>query len=200
MTSPTHQLPDRYTIADPRAIKSLLNPARYLAVDEIYSKQAPRTATELAALAGITPSAMSYHLRELEQFGIVQRGSADDGRERPWLPVARDYSILASDDDDSASRAGLIDVQLMPMKQRMLTVLNGRARKPLDERLEKYMVLTTGRLHVTDEELRTLQSEIQMVWERYERISQAHRLAGTPLARASVYMWSCVPEQPLVGD
>jgi Helix-turn-helix domain len=46
----------------------------------------PATATECAEIAGLSPSACSYHLRTLARHGFVEedRASAADGRERPW--------------------------------------------------------------------------------------------------------------------
>lgn len=71
-------------LTDPRDIRALAHPARLAVIDEIYSGR-ELTATECAEIAGLSPSAMSYHLRSLEKAGIVERApSAGDGRERPW--------------------------------------------------------------------------------------------------------------------
>lgn len=71
-------------LTDPRAIRALAHPARLAVIDELYSGR-ELTATECAEIAGLSPSAMSYHLRSLEKVGIVERAeSTGDGRERPW--------------------------------------------------------------------------------------------------------------------
>jgi DNA-binding transcriptional ArsR family regulator len=71
-------------LTDPRAIRALAHPARLAVIDELYTGR-ELTATECAEIAGLSPSAMSYHLRSLEKYGIVERAdSATDGRERPW--------------------------------------------------------------------------------------------------------------------
>lgn len=71
-------------LTDPRAIRALAHPARLTVIDELYTGR-ELTATECAELAGLSPSAMSYHLRSLEKYGIVERAdAAADGRERPW--------------------------------------------------------------------------------------------------------------------
>ncbi len=71
-------------LTDPRAIRALAHPARLAVIDELYTGR-ELTATECAEIAGLSPSAMSYHLRSLEKYGIVERAdSAADGRERPW--------------------------------------------------------------------------------------------------------------------
>jgi DNA-binding transcriptional ArsR family regulator len=71
-------------LTDPRAIRALAHPARLAVIDELYTGR-ELTATECAEIAGLSPSAMSYHLRSLEKVGIVERAeSTGDGRERPW--------------------------------------------------------------------------------------------------------------------
>jgi DNA-binding transcriptional ArsR family regulator len=76
-------------------------------IDALYAGQV-LTATECAALAGTTPSAMSYHLRALEKYGLVVRAQArGDGRERPWVRAGDRLSInlQGSDSADSALAA-----------------------------------------------------------------------------------------------
>ena len=70
-TSPT----DRVVLTDPRDIRALAHPARLAVLTEL-EPGVELTATELATRAGITPSAMSYHLRALERAGIVRRADA----------------------------------------------------------------------------------------------------------------------------
>ena len=73
------------TLSDPVAVRALAHPARLAVIDALYSGEV-LTATQCAALAGISPSAMSYHLRALAKHGIVVRaGETADGRERPWM-------------------------------------------------------------------------------------------------------------------
>jgi DNA-binding transcriptional ArsR family regulator len=76
-------------LRDPGALRALAHPARLMVVDELY--QGPeRTASELARITDLTPSAMSYHLHALEKWGIIERGEArEDGRERPWRASGR---------------------------------------------------------------------------------------------------------------
>ena len=88
MTSP-RRLKDDVQIEDAGALRALAHPARLAVVDELY-QGTERTSSELAELTGLSASAMSYHLRSLERWGIVERGTArDDGRERPWRAVGR---------------------------------------------------------------------------------------------------------------
>src|SRR5665647_47158 len=84
------------TLTDPRAIRAIAHEARQQVIDELYSGSV-LTATEAARICGLSPSAMSYHLRALEKWGIVVRDDpSSDGRERPWRAPARSLSLEVS--------------------------------------------------------------------------------------------------------
>jgi DNA-binding transcriptional ArsR family regulator len=86
---------DEVVISDPRAIRALAHPARVAVLEHLFGG-AVLTATECAKIAGLTPSAMSYHLRALERYGLVGRAEGgDDGRERPWRALGRGMRLTA---------------------------------------------------------------------------------------------------------
>ena len=64
--------PTEVRITDPRAMRALAHPARQRLITELFSGEV-LTSTEAAELCDLTPSAMSYHLRALEKWGIVTR-------------------------------------------------------------------------------------------------------------------------------
>lgn len=80
------------TLTDPRAIRVLAHEVRQQLMDELSGGEV-LTATEAAKRCGITPSAMSYHLRAMERWGIVERVESADGRERPWQMAAESIKI-----------------------------------------------------------------------------------------------------------
>jgi DNA-binding transcriptional ArsR family regulator len=91
--APPRRLKGDIRLDDPGALRALAHPARLSVVDELY-QGFERTSSELAELTGLSPSAMSYHLRALERFGIVERGTPrEDGRERPWRAAGRTLSL-----------------------------------------------------------------------------------------------------------
>lgn len=96
-------------LTDPRAIRALAHPARLAVIDELYSSDRELTATECAEIAGLSPSAMSYHLRALEKAGIVERAeSAADGRERPWRAAGSYLQIDSSGGGAGELAAGAV--------------------------------------------------------------------------------------------
>jgi DNA-binding transcriptional ArsR family regulator len=77
-------------ISDPKALRALAHAGRY-AILEYLQGRGPATATEVAEVAGLSPSACSYHLRLLARHGLVEPaepedapGRERDGRERVW--------------------------------------------------------------------------------------------------------------------
>src|SRR5689334_120804 len=84
---------ERRVVRDVDALRAVGHPDR-LAILLFLLSAPTRTATECAAEIGVTPSACSYHLRELERFGYAERAEPHaDGRTRPWRAAAVGFSL-----------------------------------------------------------------------------------------------------------
>jgi DNA-binding transcriptional ArsR family regulator len=79
-------------LTDPKLIRALAHGARTAILAHLYD-QGPATATECAEAVGESPSACSYHLRKLAEFGFVEEARSDDGRERRWRLLVTGYGI-----------------------------------------------------------------------------------------------------------
>ena len=89
----------RRVVSDLDAMRALAHPQRS-AILKLLMSGPPRTATECAAVVGASPSACSYHLRELERFGFVERDDSHgdapvDGRVRRWRASAVGFTLGA---------------------------------------------------------------------------------------------------------
>ncbi|GAA3470913.1 ArsR/SmtB family transcription factor [Nonomuraea roseola] len=90
----------RQPLSDPKAMRALAHPAR-LAMINFLGRQPAATATELAEVVGVTPSAASYHLRMLAKYGFVEDAPPrGDGRERVWQAVKEGVSIEREPQDE----------------------------------------------------------------------------------------------------
>lgn len=79
-------------------MRALAHPAR-LAILKRLQLEGPATATECAAVAGISASAGSYHLRMLAKYGFVEDAPPrGDGRERVWQAPHRGFTVPEPDD------------------------------------------------------------------------------------------------------
>lgn len=65
-------IPDRGRCRQQVAIRALANDARYRIVATLAVDGAPHSCRELISLLGVTPPAVSNHLRILEAAGLVQ--------------------------------------------------------------------------------------------------------------------------------
>jgi DNA-binding transcriptional ArsR family regulator len=99
-------------ITDPQVMRALAHPARIEIVEYLNNTGASVTATECAELVGLSPSATSYHLRELAKYGLVEHApSRGDGRERVWRSTHAGLRIDTEGQDPGAATA-LVDVFL----------------------------------------------------------------------------------------
>ena len=160
---------DRRIVDDVGAMRALAHPDRLAILLFLLSAQS-RTATECAAEVGISASACSYHLRELERFGYAERvESEEDGRTRPWRASAVGFSVGfdASDPSPAAQaarhaigRAGLIENQRLV--SRYLDAVDD-----LEPRWQDASDLHSFELVVTPEELVELNEEVARLLRRY---------------------------------
>lgn len=174
------------TISDPQAIRALAHEARLEALEELYSSQSTRTATELASRCGLTPSAMSYHLRALEKYGFVERSPSEgDGRERRWRAAANSL-LVDSLNHSAASKHAFIDVQLNTFRQRIFREVDAREAAdaqlsaeppaPLDTQSQKTRrlpVLTTGMLFLNVEQFQDFSDRMYALIDEFEELNPA---------------------------
>jgi DNA-binding transcriptional ArsR family regulator len=80
-------------LEDPVALRALAHPARQRLLAELFAGNV-LTATDAADMVGLTPSAVSHHLRALAKYGLAERAEATgDGRERPWRATGSSFSM-----------------------------------------------------------------------------------------------------------
>jgi DNA-binding transcriptional ArsR family regulator len=173
MAAPSDQA-GNIRISDPRALKALAHPARNQILErlQVYG---PATATDCAAVAGVSPSACSYHLRMLERYGFVEAGHAGDtrdrgdGRERVWRAVVRGWSSHAGPGGDAAEMQAidmaLSRVLLASSDEKVLGWVDQSAQDTAPWR--EAALVSNSTIAVTVEELKQIQDDIQAVLKPY---------------------------------
>jgi DNA-binding transcriptional ArsR family regulator len=153
---------DNVELHDPAALRALAHPARLTVVDELYQGQ-ERTASELATLTGLTPSAMSYHLRALERWGIVERADErHDARERPWRAAGRSLSVISdASPTATAARDVIVGGYLQHLRDelRRWSLVEGRESegwRNVAGGRRSFLWLTEGEAQAFTEEMRTV--------------------------------------------
>jgi DNA-binding transcriptional ArsR family regulator len=166
--------PAEVVLTDPAEVRALAHPARLAVIDALYAGEV-LTATELAERGGVSPSAMSYHLRALEKAGLVVRADArGDGRERPWKRAGAALRIdVARSGDGGANAVGLNAAELLVTssldadRQRLLDSIRADARRPKGEGLGSHYARDSVLL--TPEEMREVSDAIDALLTPYRR-------------------------------
>jgi DNA-binding transcriptional ArsR family regulator len=157
-------------ISDPRVMRALAHPARIEIVEYLNSTGEVVTATECARLVGLSPSATSYHLRELAKFGLVEQApSRGDGRERVWRSTSAHVRIEGADDapETRAAERALVDLYLDRDAQRLGEWLDRHDEEPIEwqeasQIMGNSLLMTAGELKALNEKVRELVEPYQM--------------------------------------
>jgi DNA-binding transcriptional ArsR family regulator len=155
-------------LTDPRAIKALAHPARLAVIDEFFSGR-KMTATECAEIAGLSASAMSYHLRALERWGIIRRSaSSADGRERPWEAAGDGLRVESHEPRASlAGEAVLINRILDRQRSDALDWIGRKHHE--DDGWNDVMTVTSQGAWMTVAEAKRLRDELTALIDSYDR-------------------------------
>lgn len=174
-------------LSDAPAIRVLAHPARLLAVERLYAaKGSTLTATELAEQVGLTPSAMSYHLRLLERHGVVARAEADgDERRRPWRAAGSRLVVKREPGQAGSSRAA-VELLTDEMLDRLRGSLQALSQR-VDDDVPRWRVggLSPATLRLGPEQTAALTAELEQVLERFreqETTGEDTRLVEVVLA------------------
>ena len=178
-------------LTDPKMMRALAHPAR-IAIWSHIGLRGSVTATECAEVAGLSPSACSYHLRTLAKYGFIEedRASAADGRERPWR--ARLLAFTLEDEPDSsagervASRL-LVENLRASSEEVRARYLDRQSEYPADWRSASGSTFSAA--HVTPDELNELRTEVLAVMDAYVRLDPAERSPGALPVRIMLDMF-----------
>ena len=191
--SPRTENPVRIT--DPKAIRALAHAARLEAINELYSSQKSRTATELAAFTGLTPSAMSYHLRALKKWGIVVDAPSDgDGRERRWKAAGTDLNLDTATTGQTPGLA-IVDMELESLRRRISSHARHRedALRHGEPDETPVMVVSGNVLKLTLEQRAEFKRRMSALLDEFEPEDTPG--TGDPEGAERMYvLWSMLPE------
>jgi hypothetical protein len=167
-------------LTDPRMMRALAHQAR-IAIWTHLGMHGPATATECAQIAGLSPSACSYHLRTLARYGFVEEDpqSAADGRERPWRARLLAFNMSSGPDAPPATQVAsqlLVENMRAAAEEIRVRYLARRSEYPDDWQTAAGEVFSVA--HVTPDELDQMRSEVLEVMARYIRLDPASRSSG----------------------
>lgn len=183
-------------LSDPETVRALAHPARVAVLDYLESV-GEATATECAKVAGMSPSAMSYHLRTLAKVGLIEDAdSRGDGRERVWRRRVHQFSVQV--DQDAPAGLKLTGRAVIEVYQRRSDeMLHRWLDAAFDEPREWFdqMQFNHTTVIVTPEELTEIKERLAEVLAPYLK---PRRLGNEPEGSRAVAIHSRI--FPEVGD
>src|SRR5215471_8178541 len=168
------------TISDPRMMRALAHQGR-IAIWTYLGLHGPATATECAEIAGLSPSACSYHLRTLARYSFVEEDlqSAADGRERPWRARVLAFSVDDVPGTPAATRVAsrlLVENLRAAAEENRARYLTRRSEYPADWQAAAGETFSVA--HVTPEELDRMRAQVLEVMAPYIRLDPVSRPTG----------------------
>jgi DNA-binding MarR family transcriptional regulator len=178
-------------LTDPKMMRALAHPAR-IAIWSHIGLRGSVTATECAEVAGLSPSACSYHLRTLAKYGFIEedRAAAANGRERPWR--ARLLALTLEDRPDSSAGERVASRLLVENLRASAEEIRARYVDRESEYPAEWRAAageTFSAAHVTPDELNELRTKVLAVMEAYIRLDPAERSPGALPVRIMLDMF-----------
>lgn len=194
--------PQPLTLRDPAALKALAHPVRQDLIS-MLSDDRVITATEASQEVGMSPSAVSHHLRLLEKYGIVERVEpSGDSRERPWRLRPGGISLAPTAGDTAGQAATVVllrhenERQLALMEQLLTTVAPDADADIADEEVPRF-AFTRARLAYDEavELVRRIEEVADEMRAHRELRADRHKAPEDDLIDYS-FAWSFLPTEP----
>ena len=180
-------------LTDARALRALAHPVR-LSILEVLNADGTATPTECSQAVGESPQACSYHLRALAKYGLVRRVSSEDGRETRWELAAAGFrfSPTTSTAPEYEAAAHALAARVLERDDAIIAEYLARESE-VDADWRDAAMVTSGGIHVTPDELRDIQRQLEQLLAPYRRTNRADRPSN---ARRVHVIARAVPRMP----
>ena len=190
--------PQPVRLTDPVAIRALAHPARLAVIEELFAGR-ELTATECADIAGLSPSAMSYHLRSLEKAGIVRRAeSTGDGRERPWRAAGTHLIVESSASSLAHAASNALTSTILGRLAGELDAWTGRSAESGE--WKDLGGIASGHFWLVPEEAREIERWFQQLIDRYRDRDTGERPAAARRMRVATLLFPVDRPAQAVGS
>lgn len=163
----TEQAPvqDRLVIEDPAALKAISDPLRLRLVELLTGE--PRTVKYLAQIVGVRPNRLYYHVRMLEEHGLVQVTGTrlvSGIVERSYQATARSFVLGPSLAGSVGVASGMVH-QVLDLTRRELDAYMAARPEPADD--DDRVMLGRHQLRLTPARRHELQDRIAALFEEF---------------------------------
>ncbi|MGW6910615.1 ArsR/SmtB family transcription factor [Streptomyces sp. NPDC054940] len=176
-------------ITDLATLKALAHPLRMNLLRGLTIARVA-TASQLAEQVDEAVSLVSYHLRKLAEYGLIEEAEPQsaDGRERWWRPASDGVRIREEDFRDAPEKAAAHTAASRLFAEQRTEMY----RRWLDQRAHwgpewnRAAESSESHLRLTADELAELNKELLALLHRYDAQGQAAEAAGDIEGRESV--------------
>ncbi len=190
--------------ADPRVLRAIAHPIRTVLLYELFAR-GESTATALAIAIDQPVNSVSFHLRQLQRYGVIEEvtGHGGDGRARWWRP--RDDRGLRFDEAslrEQPDGPGAYEVGMRYFEERWHALVERLFRRRDGKSAEVWKTSDVAML-LTDSEARQMQGELlelQMRWVyrgREAAATEAKAPNGPGAGRRTYLVLSIVMPHPV---
>jgi DNA-binding transcriptional ArsR family regulator len=166
-----------YVTPDLSQLKALAHPVRTKMLG-LLRLDGPATATQLAQQLGLNSGATSYHLRQLEQHGLVVEDHArGNNRDRWWRAAHEGTTTRRTQDDDEARQVMGAYVQAVQVAHLDQLTAAFQERNELPEPWSEIAVDSDWVMWLSPDQARTVVDRLHHIL--------AEVVAGTPADKAS---------------
>lgn len=176
----------RHLPPDAQRLRALSHPVRVALLQHLASA-GPSTATECAQFVDASPSACSWHLRDLAKAGWIESVAATNGRERPWRYIW-DYTNTLAPDPRNPVTESVEAVLLNRSRHQEDAFLHRRSALPPE--LAAMAHFNFSVIWASPTELRNLAAALKALLQPYTRPDPADR---SPDQVRLVTTWTAVP-------
>lgn len=162
---------ERTRITDAAVMRALAHPVRLELLDHLSNVPEGATATECAAVVGLSPSATSYHLRALAKVGMIQPAPGrGDARERVWRATHDRFEITnepGASDEDVAAEMALVETHLARQNDRVRRFMAAARTEPRE--WYEAALISDSTLLLTARELKRLVAQIEELLQPFKK-------------------------------
>jgi DNA-binding transcriptional ArsR family regulator len=180
-------------LTDARALRAYAHPTR-AALLSLLRIHGALTATEAGAMLGESSGSTSFHLRQLEKYGLVEPVPDVPGRAKPWQATSMMTSVPVSSDDPEVM-AALVELGLAVSQRYFARLADWITRSP-EESAEWREAAHFGDriLYATAEELAALNDAVGELIEPLARRLE-HAEARPDDARQVTFLRIAFPDE-----
>jgi DNA-binding transcriptional ArsR family regulator len=153
-------------LTDPRALRAYAHPVR-MKLMGLLRAEGPLTATRAGELLGESSGTMSFHLRQLAKYGLVDEAGGGTGREKPWraTTTSTDWAAVAETPELAAATGMLNTMVAETYFEQLMRWLEGSPEEPPE--WQDAAMLGDRILYLTAEELAGLRRKVRELVDVY---------------------------------